>query len=406
MSTRGGKDKGQRQTAHSRDGIARLRRAHSKSRTRPGNLQRLELDEELLLRHSDDTHSDTGGTLLARFNRMSEHLQHAINDSGCVNGEVCGFDGPAILVRFDDGQEITCQLRRRIKKILRGEKSPLAIGDGVRVSTTPEGDRVIEGVCPRRNQLVRRDSHNASLDHVFAANVDYLVIVSSVRDPHLKTGLIDRYLLIAALADISAVVVLNKCDLADAHEAASLYTGLAVPVFRTSTTDPQHLPAVDALRQHLRGRACVFAGHSGVGKSSLINALYPQFQARVGDVSQVLHKGRHTTTSARSYLLDDGSRLIDTPGIRELGVRVGTALDAALLYADIAQHHPHCHFPNCTHTHEPDCAVKQAVRDGHIALSRYGSFVSLLAHDLGMDVSGSHDLLNPCDLADYAGMEE
>ncbi|TVR13770.1 MAG: ribosome small subunit-dependent GTPase A [Planctomycetota bacterium] len=405
MSTRGGKDKGHQNAGLARNGIARLRRAHSKSRTRPGNLQRLELDEDLLLKHSDDAHADTSGTLLARFNQMSAHLNQASNDTACVNGEVCGFEGPTIVVRFDDGEEIPCQLRRRIKKLLRGEKSPLAIGDRVRVSTTAEGDRVIEGVHPRDNQLVRRDSHNASLDHVFAANVDALVVVSAVRDPHLKTGLIDRYLLIAALADIPAVVVINKCDLAESDTAAELYKRLHIPVFCTSTTSPHYLPEIAALRQHLRGRACVFAGHSGVGKSSLINALYPQFQARVGDVSQVLHKGRHTTTSARSYLLDDGSRLIDTPGIRELGVRVATAVDAALLYSDIAHYHPQCRFPNCSHTHEPDCAVKQAVRDGHIALSRYGSFISLLAHDLGMDVSGSRDLLKPGDLDAYAGVE-
>ena len=242
------------------------------------------------------------------------------------------------------------------------KKAPLVIGDLIIFAQTNEGDWVIERVLPRRNQLERRDSHNASLSHVFAANVDYLVIVAALADPIIKTGLIDRYLLIAHLADVPAIIVFNKSDLVAAATYKALYENLGYTCFVTEAHTGKG--DIATLRDFLKGTSCVFAGQSGVGKSSLINACYPQFNIRVGKVSEVLHKGKHTTTASRSYLLNDQSRLIDTPGIRELGVHLESSMDAALHYPDIARLHPACHYPDCSHTHEPDCAVKAAVLEG------------------------------------------
>ena len=155
------------------------------------------------------------------------------NDLECRRGEVCGFEGIHTLVRDENGDEFRCQVRRLLKKMLRGEKSPMVVGDDIIFAQTNEGDWVIEQVLPRKNQLERRDSHNASLSHVFAANVDYLVIVAALKDPIIKTGLIDRYLLIAHLADVPAIIVFNKSDLAMAASFRSLYEGLDYTCFVT-----------------------------------------------------------------------------------------------------------------------------------------------------------------------------
>jgi ribosome biogenesis GTPase len=392
MAGRGSKDKGLGQQHGARSGLGRLRKANAKQQSRIGNLERFQEDEDYLAQHEGQQRMQhTGLSLMAKFNRMSEQFSMEDNELTCYPGEVCGFEGIHTIVRNKEGKEFRCQVRRLLKKMLRGEKSLLVVGDEVIFAQTLEDDWVIERVLPRKNQLERRDSHNASLSHVFAANVDYLVIVAALQDPIIKTGLIDRYLLIAHLADVPAVIVFNKSDLAAAADYSKLYTGLGYQRFVTEAHTAQG--DINALRDYLKGKSCVFAGQSGVGKSSLINACYPQFNIRVGKVSEVLHKGKHTTTASRSYLLADQTRLIDTPGIRELGVRLDSALDAALHYPDIAALHPECHYPDCSHTHEPDCAVKQAALEGRIARSRFASYLALLENDLGQDVGSARNAL-------------
>jgi ribosome biogenesis GTPase len=259
------------------------------------------------------------------------------------------------------------------------------------INQLQEGDWVIEGALPRRNQLERADSHNKALAHVFGANVDHLVIVSALRDPVCKPGLIDRYLLIAEIAGVEPTIVLNKTDLADPAPIADLYRGLDYPVFTTDAA--AGTGQLEDLRDHLAGGACIFCGQSGVGKSSLIRALYPAFDIRIGAVSEALGKGRHTTTAARSYLVDDHTRLIDTPGIRECGIRADDAPDIALRYRELAPLHRLCQFNDCTHTHEPACAVKLSVADGSVALSRYASYLAMLENDLELPISGSEEVL-------------
>jgi ribosome biogenesis GTPase len=256
-------------------------------------------------------------------------------------------------------------------------KNPLCIGDQVRFTRTTEGG-VIDAVSPRRNQLARTDSHNKALMHVFAANIDRLVVVASLAEPDLKHGLIDRYLLIAAYNGIDATVALTKTDLKTGDATRALYAGIGIPAFAVCALSGN---GIDDLRAHLSGKTCVFAGQSGVGKSSLVNALFPDIAARVGDVANAGH-GRHTTTSARSYVVAGGGRLIDTPGVRECGITGMTALDVALLYPDIAAHHPQCRFDDCSHLHEPDCAVRAAVESRVIAATRYESYRSIITEDL------------------------
>lgn len=375
--TRGGKDKG-RNTHANRGGLGRLRRANAKGRQRVGDWQRHVDDDAFLERlGSDERIGHSGESLLLKFNRQARDL--ATTDG--QPGEICGFDGIHVRVRLNDGIVVPCQVRRVIKKMLSGVTNPLVVGDRVRVGLTDEGDHVIDGVDPRHNQLARAGSHNKALDHVFAANIDHLVIVAAVAMPELKPGLIDRYLVIAHHNDIEPLLVLNKADLGPAEGAAALYRDLGYDVFVTVGTDTDD-PAVADLRQAIQGKACVFAGQSGVGKSSLVNALYPDIDARTGGVSDALSKGRHTTTASSSYALTDGSRLIDTPGIRECGVSGMTALDVALLYRDIARWHHDCHFNDCSHRHEPDCAVVAALERGDLAPTRYLSYCSIIEEDL------------------------
>ncbi len=359
-----------------RHGLGRLRRAHAQDATRvTGWLQRAD-DETFTDRNgTSQRNSHAGEHLLAKFNRLA-----AISRPAAIGdpGEISGFLGKDVLVRLDaDQAEMLCTVRQVLKKQVSGVKNPLCVGDCVQVDRTT--DPVITSVAPRRNQLARTDSHNRSLIHIFAANIDRLVIVSAVRDPELKFGLIDRYLLIAAMNDIPALVVLNKADLGDAAAALALYTGLGIDV--AVTTAIHGGQSIDDLRTRLHGLSCVFAGQSGVGKSSLVNALFPRFAVRTGVVADEGH-GRHTTTAARSYALPEGGRLIDTPGVRECAISGLTPVDVALLFPDLAALHHLCHFADCSHLHEPDCAVQTAVADGRLAQSRYESYRGIVREDL------------------------
>jgi ribosome biogenesis GTPase len=370
------KYKGTRGTpAH--QGLGRLRRANSKTPARLQGWERHHDNSDFTELHADRARTGHGGeTLLARFNRLVQG--GGISDAPGEPGEICAIVGTSVMVRGGDHVECPCQVRQVIKKRIAGVKNPLCVGDRVRFQRTDEGG-VITAIEPRRNQLERADSHNRALIHVFAANLDCLVIVTAIDQTAFKPGLVDRYLVIAAANGIPAALVINKCDLADAGAAAALYRSLGLPTFavaaRTSSGD------VPALKAHLSGKTCVVAGQSGVGKSSLVNALYPDIAARVGAIAHAGF-GRHTTSSARSYELSDGVRLIDTPGVRECGITGLQALDVALLYSDIGALHMHCHFADCSHTHEPNCAVLAALAAGTLAQSRYDSYLSIITEDL------------------------
>jgi len=359
-----------------RDGLGRLRRAHGKTAGRQSGFERLADDEEAAERLVlSGRRSHSGESLLAKFNRLAQ-VQVAVGEQG----EVSGFTGRTVLVRLADGREVDCEIRRNLKKRIAGVSNVLCAGDRVQVVSDTHG-QVIEAVEPRRNQLERGDSHNKALVHVLAANLDRLVIVATCRDPELKPALIDRWLLIANASGIAATLVLNKADLGVDETMTQVYRRLGVTVF--TTTAIQGGGQLDELRAHLTGQACVIAGQSGVGKSSLVNALFPALAARTGVVALAGH-GRHTTTSARSYVLPGGGRLIDTPGIKECAIGGIEALDVALHYADFAPLHAACRFADCTHRHEPDCAVRAALARGEIAPTRYGSYLAILAEDLGV----------------------
>ena len=354
-----------------RAGLNRLRRANLKTAGRTGGWERWADDDQAMEQHgARGKTSHFAENVLARFNRLARGADAAPGEAG----DVCGFAGSQVVVRGGDGREVTCVLRRTLLTRIGGVRNPLAVGD--RVRWLPD-ERAVTAVEPRRSVLARADSHNKALVHVLCANLDLVVVVAALDQPAFKPGFVDRALVLAAASGIDALLVLTKADLADAAAAAALYRSLAVPVFVSGLGRDGDLPT---LRDRLAGRTLCVAGQSGVGKSTLLNACFG-LDLRTGMVDGD-GLGRHTTTSARSVPAPGGGRIIDTPGIRECALHGLTLTDVGLLMADLAAHRAGCRFADCSHRHEPGCAVRAAVDAGAIARSRYASYRSIVDEDL------------------------
>jgi len=248
----------------------------------------------------------------------------------------------------------------------------VAIGDQVLFSPTR---RRIEQILPRRTALSRADPHNPHLERVIAANVDVVVNVVSLKTPPLRPGLIDRYLIAIGKSGAEPLICANKVDLLISPEELDPlrpYQDAGIPVILCSAATGAGL---DSLSAALAGKLCVFAGHSGVGKSSLLNALDPRLDIATGTVSEGNEKGRHTTTSSALYRLPNGATVIDTPGIREFGLWDVAPADLRRYYQEFGA--CRCAFSDCTHTHEPECGVKEALERGVISKPRYESYLRI-----------------------------
>lgn len=271
-----------------------------------------------------------------------------------------------------DGREELCLIDEYLKE---GSASLLAPGDEVLVEREAE-KWVVRGVAPRRTRLSRPGHEHDRLDEqVFAANIDLLVIVTAAANPPFRPGLVDRYLIAAEVGGVDTVICVNKMDLVD-QEPPELadYERLGFRVIRTSCTSGAGL---EELRALLRGKLSVLSGHSGVGKSSLLNALDDDLEVHTQEVSGVSQRGRHTTTASRLYRLEGEIRIIDTPGIRALGVWGISPPEVAWFFPDLAELGAGCRFRDCSHTHEPDCAVTRAVEAGRLTPWRYDSYLRI-----------------------------
>ena len=273
-----------------------------------------------------------------------------------------------------DGGELLCRIE---ENLLEGGASLLAPGDGVLVEQY-EGEPFIRAVGPRRTKLSRLAiEHSRVNEQVLAANVDLLVIVIAAAQPAPKAGLVDRYLIAAEVGGVPPLLCVNKVDIVERlpHEV-DLYRGLGVEIIETSCKTER---GIEELRAKLRGRISVLAGQSGVGKSSLLNVMDPQLQLATQEISTFNEKGKHTTSLSRLYKLEQGAiQIIDTPGIRQLGVWGVRPEQLSVFFPEIDEYAQQCQFRDCSHTHEPGCAVKAALDDGAIRGLRFESYRRIL----------------------------
>lgn len=275
------------------------------------------------------------------------------------------------------GEVVLAAPRGALFEDLAGVKNPVAVGD--RVMIDPGGDPVsLVEVLPRRNQLSRTASSHDPREQVLAANVDQLLVIASVKSPKFSSNRTDRILAACRWHDIPATLVLNKVDLAKPDEIAALratYESVPVPILETCATDGR---GVDELREMLRGKTSILYGASGAGKSTLLNALQPGLALKVGKISRYWEQGKHTTTFSQLHHLEFGADVIDTPGIRVFRIHDIHRSELKGLFLEFARYEDRCKFPNCSHDHEPECAVLDALEDGEIAQTRYMSYLEML----------------------------
>jgi len=292
---------------------------------------------------------------------------------------VYGSEGGTYRVRLESGTEAEASLRGRLKHQARGGEK-VVVGDEVEVLVDSDGSVTIEKVHPRRSQVVRRGP-GGRRPKIVAANVDRLVVVMAATRPEPRQALVDRLLVIGEANGLEPVLVLNKADLRDVEDPAGvadllvLYRGLGYEVLLTSAKDGRGL---DLLKQILCKGTSALVGPSGVGKSSLLNAIQPGLDLRIGELSQRQGRGRHTTVSGRLIPLDCGGRVADTPGFSDVGVWGVEPQELEGCFPEFAPFRNECRFRGCTHLHEPGCRVLEALAEGEIDPGRMSSYRALM----------------------------
>ncbi len=281
----------------------------------------------------------------------------------------------------ETGGLVSCRLKGKFKIKNLKVTNPIAVGD--RVLFHP-GENIIEDILPRENYVIRQSVHKSAYAHLLAANVDQLILIVTIRSPKTSLGFIDRFLVTAETFRIPATLVFNKQDILDGEELAyqeeliELYTSLGYGCIKTSTYVPL---GIEELKTALAQKTSLISGHSGVGKSSLLNTLLPDLDLATSEVSDFSDKGVHTTTFAEMFEPEPGTRIIDSPGIKELGLMDIEKEELAHFFPEFRNLLGECKFHNCLHINEPKCAVKNAVEEGEIYISRYMSYLSMFEND-------------------------
>jgi len=298
-----------------------------------------------------------------------------------MQGLVTKSTGSWYRVQTADDKEYECRIKGkfRIKGIVT--TNPIAVGDEVDFELEPElGTGVITELHPRKNYIIRKSINLSKQAQVIAANLDQAILVVTLASPRTSLGFIDRFLVTAEAYDIPAILIFNKVDLFSDEgleilaDFKSIYENVGYPCYEVSALTGEN---TDIIKNLLKDKITLFSGHSGVGKSTLINKLLPDLDLRTGEVSEWSDKGMHTTTFAEMFQLPQGGFIIDTPGIRELGVIDIEKAELSHFFPEMRALLNQCRFNNCNHINEPGCAVIKAVENGEIELSRYESYLSI-----------------------------
>lgn len=295
-------------------------------------------------------------------------------------GRVIQSTGSWYLV--DTGEKVVeSRLPGRFRLEDKKVTNPIAVGDLVDIILNDDGSGSIEKIYQRENYITRQATHGKRGEQILVSNLDQACVVQSIKKPRIKEGFIDRFLVTCEAYEVKPVIIINKMDLAKsggiafAEELRELYTGLGYEFLTTSIEDEESLKKLQEL---LENGTSAFIGPSGVGKTSLINAIDPSFDLKVNEVSDFSNKGKHTTTFARLIPLSFGGYITDTPGIREFGLVNIEPWELSLFFPEMLEPREHCQFSNCTHAHEPKCGVAEAFEKGEIAASRYQSYLNML----------------------------
>lgn len=364
-------------------------------RSRKNDLTREVYQDRILETGDTDAHATgerlSGKGSLTRYRTVvgvesedGEEILREIDKENCLEGRVVAATGLNSIVQTAAGVKYECTVRRVVRTLARDARNVVVTGDRVWFLPTDQvlksglQQGVIERVEPRAGIISRVSQYR---EHIIVANVDQVVIVASAADPQLKPHLLDRFLVSAEKGEVQALVCINKADLidlADLQPLMGLYARLGYPVIATSGFTGRGIPA---LRRFLTGKQSVFAGQSGVGKSSLLNSLQPGLNLKTAEVSDWTRKGKHTTRRAILHDLDFGGWVVDTPGIRQFALWDVIPEEVEGYFIEFRPFVAYCKFPDCTHEHEEGCGVKQAVAQGLIFTTRYESYLRILHDD-------------------------
>tara|TARA_B110000503_G_scaffold9263_1_gene12605 strand:+ start:4307 stop:5218 length:912 start_codon:yes stop_codon:yes gene_type:complete len=299
-----------------------------------------------------------------------------------VDGVIIKSTGSWYSVRLQDGKEVKARLPGRFKLENKKISNPIAVGD--KVELLPEAENfIIEVITPRKNYIVRKSPKKKHFAHMIAANIDQAVLIASHKRPRTSLGFIDRFLVTLEAFRIPGYLLINKSDLYSKEEQAALrgimelYESIGYQTMMTSFIEGVPHQVGD----WLQAKTTLLSGHSGAGKSTLINLLQPNAHQQIGEISDFANKGVHTTTFAEMFSLDADTHVIDTPGIKELGLAEITAEELSHYFPEMRNLMGQCKFNNCRHVDEPSCAVQEAVQSGDIALSRFESYLSMMQED-------------------------
>lgn len=296
-------------------------------------------------------------------------------------GLVIKNTGSWYTVLTDEGNTVECKIKGNFR--LKGIRStnPVAVGDRVEIARNQEGTAFITNICDRRNYIIRKSSNLSKQSHIIAANVDQAFLIITVNYPETSTTFIDRFLASAEAYSVPVVLVFNKTDLLNTEELhyqqmmINLYESIGYKCLKVSAKTGDGL---SDMWSALKEKITLFSGNSGVGKSSLLNRLLPSANLRTSEISDAHNTGMHTTTFSEMLMLETGGWVIDTPGIKGFGTFNMEPEEICGYFKDIFKFSKGCRFSNCTHTHEPGCAVLEAVENHYIAASRYASYLSMM----------------------------